>query len=204
MKRIILLFIALLPVLCLSAQVTKNFSIGPRAGINFATLTNTDNKEANIGLVAGITSTYSINTRTGLTFDALYSQEGVQTNSSPTFQTDLDYLRLALAFDLFFLEQENSFRPKIYVGPTLGFLLSAETGLEDNDNGTDVKDNFKNTDFGLVVGLGFNYRLGNNTWLNVDGRFLPGLTDIIENKPSGADAIHNQNFQFSVGIAFGL
>lgn len=204
MKRLILLSIALLSVVCLSAQITKNFSIGPRVGVNFATLTNTDNKQANIGIAAGITSTYSINTRTGLSFDALYSKEGVQTDSEPTIKTDLDYLRLGLAFNLFFRDLEDNFRPKIYVGPTLGFLLSAETEVEDDDSGTDIKDNFKSTDFGLMVGLGFNYRLGNNTWLNVDGRFLPGLTNVVENKPSGADAVRNQNLQFSIGLAFGL
>mgnify|MGYP003862918121 CR=1 FL=1 len=204
MKRLFLLFIAFLPALCLSAQMTKNFSIGPRVGVNFAKFTDTDNSESKPGLVAGLTSTYSINTNTGITFDALYSGEGVQSEADPKIKTDLDYLRLMLAFNYFFRDQEDNFRPKIYVGPTLGFLLSAENKVEDSESEVDVKDAYKNVDLGLAVGLGFNYRLGGETWLNVDGRFQPGLSDLRENKPSNSNAIRNQNFQFSVGLAFGL
>lgn len=204
MKRLFLLFIAFLPALCLSAQLGKNLSLGPRVGVNFAKFTSKDgidNSESKPGLVAGLTSTYSINTNTGITFDALYSREG-QSNS--TFKTDLDYLRLMLAFNYFFRDQEDKFRPKIYVGPTLGFLLSAEDKLENGNDDIDVKETYNTIDIGLAVGLGFNYRVGGDTWLNVDGRFQPGLSNIIDNKPSGIDAIRNQNFQFSVGLAFGL
>lgn len=173
-------------------------------GINFAKLPQRENNQANIGIVAGIASTYSINTRTGLTFDALFSEEAVQTASEPTIKTNLGYLRLALAFDLFFRDLKDDFRPKIYAGTSLGFLLSAETKVENDASSPSIKDSFESTDFGLVVGLGFNYRLGSNIWLNVDGRFLPGLTDVVKNKLSSADAIHNQNFQLSAGLAFGL
>lgn len=204
MKRFLFIIIALLvPTALLIAQESTNFSIGPRVGINFSTFTNTDEADFKPGLSAGITSTYSINERTGLTFDALYSQEGSQYDANATtVKTNLDYIRLMLAFDVFFGDLGDRFRPKLYFGPTLGFLIDANTEIRNQE--TDIMDNFKNTDFGLAAGLGFNYRVGSKQWLNVDARFQPGLTDIVENKPSGEDAVRNQTIQLSVGIAFGL
>lgn len=139
-----------------------------------------------------------------MTVDLLYSREGVETTSEPQVETGLDYLRLLLAYDIFFRDQEDNFRPKIYVGPNVGLLLSAENQIEDGETEVDVKENYNTIDVGVTLGLGFNLRVGGETWLNVDGRFQPGLTNIIDNKPNGADAVRNQNFQVSLGLAFGL
>ncbi|MFN7120077.1 MAG: porin family protein [Saprospiraceae bacterium] len=205
MKRLILLFVTLTLVTYTFAQLTeRNFSIGPRVGVNFSKVSNTNNADYKSGLVAGLTSTYSITENSGLTFDALYSREGSETESEPQLATELDYLRFLLAYDLFFRDLGDRFRPKIYVGPTLGVLLSAENQIEGAENDVDVKENYNTLDVGLALGLGFNLRIGEATWLNVDGRYLPGLTNIIDNKPSGADAIRNQGFQLSLGLAFGL
>lgn len=205
MKPLILLCFALALVTHTFAQLTgENFSIGPRVGVNFAKFTNVDNADSKSGLVAGITSTYSINTRSGVTVDLLYSREGSETETTQQIETGLDYLRLLLAYDIFFRDQEDNFRPKIYIGPNLGLLLAANNKIEGAENEIDVKDNYNTIDVGLTLGAGFNFRVGGKSWLNVDGRFQPGLTNIINNKPSGVDAIRNQNFQVSVGLAFGL
>jgi outer membrane protein W len=204
MKPLILLCFALTFATYTVAQNASNFSIGPRVGVNFAKFTNVDNADPKSGLVLGLTSTYSFNVRTGLTIDALYSREGNETSTTPQLQTGLDYLRFLVAYDIFFRDLEDNFRPKIYVGPNLGILLSAENQVEGSDNEVDVKDSYNTIDLGLTLGLGFNLRVGGETWLNVDGRFQPGLTNIINNKPSNIDAIRNQNFQVSVGLAFGL
>jgi hypothetical protein len=60
----------------LQAQSEDRFSIGPRGGVNFSTITNVDNVESITGLVLGLTSTYSLNEHTGITLDVLYSSEG--------------------------------------------------------------------------------------------------------------------------------
>ncbi len=204
MKRLNLLVLALALTTFAFAQGTKNFSLGPRVGANFAKLTNVNNANSKSGLLAGITSTYSINERSGLTVDLLYSAEGVETKTEPQVETDLDYLRLMLAYDIFFRDFGDNFRPKIYLGPNVGVLLSADTKVEGSDTKVDVKDSYNTLDVGLTLGLGFNLRVGGETWLNVDGRYQPGFTNIINNKPSSADAVRNQNFQVSVGLAFGL
>lgn len=204
MKRLLFILITLFTsTALLVAQNASTFSIGPRAGINFSTLVNTDESTFNTGLAAGITATYSINEKTGLSFDALYSQEGNEEDGLTTNETlNLDYIRLMLTYDVFFGELGQRFRPKLYVGPQIGFLTKAEAEILDQNE--DISDNFKDTDFGLVAGLGFNYQIGGKQWLNVDARFQPGLTDIVENKPAGEDAIRNRTIQVSIGIAFGL
>lgn len=204
MKRLNLLFLALALTTFAFAQGTKNFSLGPRVGVNLAQFTNVDNADSKSGLVAGLTSTYSINTRSGLTMDLLYSVEGVETKTEPQVQTDLDYIRFMLAYDIFFRDREDDFRPKIYIGPNVGVLLSAENQIEGADTEVDVKESYNTLDVGLTLGLGFNLRIGGETWLNVDGRYQPGLMNIIDNKPNGVDAVRNQNFQISLGLAFGL
>lgn len=206
MKHLILLFVALTLVTYTFAQVTlteRNFSIGPRVGVNWTKLTNTDNADYNTGIVAGLTSTYSILESAGLSLDALYSREGTSFTNATNQSTALDYLRFVLTFDYFFNDLADNFRPKIYVGPQLGVLLAANNQVEGADD-VDVKDAYNTLDLGLALGLGFNVRVGTASWLNIDGRYIPGLTNIIADKPSGADAIHNQNFQLSVGLAFGL
>lgn len=179
-----------------------NFSIGPRIGLNLSNLTNSDNTEVKPGMVIGVTSTYSITETSGITFDILYSQEGTRTNFDPQVKTNLNYLRLLAAYNQFFGELGESFRPKLYIGPALGFLTSAETKIGDNE--TDIKEGFNSIDLSLVGGIGFNYRIGKRQWLNVDGRYFLGLTDVADNRPANQDPVNNQNIQISVGVAFGI
>ncbi|MBK7872629.1 MAG: hypothetical protein IPJ74_19080 [Saprospiraceae bacterium] len=61
MKHYLVIITLLIPTTFVVAQEASTFSIGPRVGINFSTLTNTDEAEFKPGLVAGLTSTYSIN-----------------------------------------------------------------------------------------------------------------------------------------------
>lgn len=204
--------ISLLCVLCsfflttaLFAQTTDRFSIGPRVGVNLAKVTELDDAEVNPGLVIGLTSMYSIQETFGLGVDLLYSQEGHRIDVGNTeTSVGVDYIRLLPTFNIFFRDLGESFRPKIYIGPSLGFLVSAESKVEDSKTEVDVKDAYNGFDLGLLGGLGFNYRLANRTWLNVDGRFIQGLLDVRENKTGPFDGVKNQNIQFSVGIAFGL
>lgn len=205
MKRFLLIITAL--ALCASSMYAQeltraNFSIGPRVGLNLSNLNNANNTEAKPGLVAGITSTYSITETSGLTFDVLYSQEGSQADVGAEMQTNLDYLRLALAYNQFFGDLGERFRPKIYVGPSLGFLTSAEA--KSGETETDIKGEFNNLDVGLLGGIGFNYRIGARQWLNVDGRYYLGLSDVTESRLPGEDPITNRTFQISVGVAFGF
>jgi len=42
----------------------------------------------------------------------------------------------------------------------------------------DVKDAFNSSNFGITAGLGFNYRLVNNSFFSADFNYLHGMSDV--------------------------
>lgn len=180
------------------SQAQSNFSIGPRAGVNFATLTGDDTERgANARPVFGLASTYSITEDFGLSVDLLYSGEG---SEIPGANDDLKitYLRLPIMFSFFFRNLGEAIRPKLYLGVNPGLLLGAEVGE------TEVKTNYNTFDIGGIAGLGINFRIANEVWLNTDFRYLRSFTDVRDEKPANADGLYNRSWQPSIGIAFGL
>lgn len=198
MRHLSLIFIALaiFTIQPLYGQLTsRNFSIGPRIGVNFSNVSNPEAANSRTGLVAGLTSTYSINEHSGLSVDLLYSGEGYEHGET---ELALDYLRIPVMYNIFFGEWGQRFRPKVFAGLQPGVLLAAES------DGTDVKSTVKNFSFGVGAGLGFNYRMGERTWLNTDLRSFFDLMDLREDPASGSDKHALRNIQLSVGVAWGL
>lgn len=170
----------------------QNFSIGPRVGVNFATLdSDGSNFQSNTLLVAGITSTYSISEHSGIGVDVLYSGEGAEGNIG---NLALNYIRVPIMFQYFFRDLGDDFRPKIYAGVAPGLLVNAE--VEERE----VIDNYNKFDFAGTAGLGFHYRLGQTTWLNTDVRYLHGFSNVSDATPE----LRNQHVQVSLGVAFGI
>ncbi len=184
-----ILFIFVTTAVSCFAQLENRFSIGPRVGINFATI-NQD-EETRTGLVAGLTTTYSINEKSGITIDALFSSRGFGSGAS---QVKLNYLSIPILYDAFFGKLGEAFRPKLYAGFAPGFLLKAETGA------INLTERYKSVTFDIVGGGGFNYRLASRVWLNVDLRALFGLANLTES----GDDIRNRTIQVSGGLAYGL
>lgn len=181
---------------CLIAISQSTFSLGPRIGANFASVSNIELAETNTNLVLGLTTTYSINESSGINADLLYSKEGYETASDS--EVDIDYLQIPIHYTVFFNQLGESFRPKIYAGFSTGILLGA------NQENIDIKDELNGLVFGLSGGLGFNYRLSQLTWLNFDLRSLLGLSDIRDSAIQTGDKIAARNLQFSIGVAFGI
>lgn len=178
------------------AQLTRNnFSIGPRAGVNFSNVNHPDEAKVLTGFLAGVTSTYSINESSGITVDVLYSGEGFKIGKE---EMNLNYLRIPVLYNVFFGQLGESFRPKVFAGPQAGFLLSAKAG------GMDFKNEIKNFAFGIGAGVGFNYQLRDRMWLNTDLRSFFDLTDTQKNRPASADKSFIRNIQLSVGVAWGF
>jgi outer membrane protein W len=197
MKRNTVISLTLGFALISSAAIGQinNFSIGPRAGINIANVSNLDSK-ASVGPVVGLTSTYSFTETSGVTLDILYSQEGYEIKNGP--DVNLSYLQVPVYYDLFFGKLGEAFRPKVYIGLAPGFLLSGKSG------DTDISDSFNNIVLSITGGLGFNYRISNKVWLNADARSYLGLSDIRDKVLQTGDKVAGRNVQLSAGVAFGL
>lgn len=191
-KGIILVCLTgLLSVYHLNAQ--DNFSFGPRVGLNFSNVSKVDNTKSLTGLAIGLTTTYSISETTGLTVDILGSHEGYSIGDNDFKST---YLQIPILFDVFFGELGSAFRPKVYVGVTPGFLLSAKV----NDDKIEDLNGFNKFNLALTGGLGFNARVASRIWLNADLRAYLGMTDISD----GGDKNTISNIQPSIGLAYGL
>lgn len=194
---VLILFVFLLAGRMGTAQ---NLSFGPMAGLNVTTLSGKDNISSKAGLLAGGFFNYSSKNWFGVGVQFLYNQMGAKLDA-PTEEINLNYLQVPVLFTYYFSGQNapGSFRPKVFVGPHVNFLLNAK-----NKQGSDLNPNnlyYKNTELGVTLGGGFNYALANQMWINVDARYAIGLTDATQ---APITNITNRGLGLTVGLSFPL
>jgi len=169
-------------------------SIGLKGGLNFANFSGDNvNADSRMGINFGAFGTYSVQQTFGITAEINYAQKGAKTSNS---KLNINYLEVPVHFSYFF--GKGNLRPKLMVGPYLGFLMNSE--LTVGNAKVNAKDLYYNTDFGLSVGGGLHYDLGDAKWLYLDARYGLGLADVT--KASGN--VYNRVFSVNVGISFGL
>lgn len=182
---------------CFTARAQSKFSLGPNAGVGHSWVTKTDNAKFKLAANAGLALVYSATEHFGIGLDAKYSYEGVKNtfvlNSDGSI--DLNYFRFPLKAIYFFNNYGNPLRPKIFLGPSIGFLSSAKIG------NISVKNGFNSSDFGITAGVGFNYRLVKNSWFTADVNYLHGISDVYKN---GSGKNHNRNIGINIGVNFNL
>ncbi|HZV70336.1 MAG TPA: outer membrane beta-barrel protein [Saprospiraceae bacterium] len=193
-SKMLILIASFFAITQLSAQ--DKFSLGPRAGLNFSSISNVDNSKSLTGLAVGLTTTYSINETSGITVDLLYSGQGYKVGID---EYKITYLQIPIYFDLFFGELGQSFRPKAYVGLAPHVLLNAKYN-EDKVS----KDQLSAVNLALSGGLGFNLRVVNRVWLNTDLRAFLGLSDYRDKEFQTENKRAMSTVQFSLGLAYGI
>lgn len=188
--------------LFLSATFTfaQNSSLGPSIGINSSWLSNQDGDIRNpIGLNIGLNYTYSNFVKWGFGTGVNLSQEGVIVKrAGADYKTKLNYIRIPLKAYHFFGDLEDSFRPKVYVGPSFGFLIGGK--VENSDIKVDAKDLYEGFDAGLLVGTGFNFKFADRTWFNFDLNYTHGLI----NAAKLGKETFNRNVGVTMGVAWGF
>ena len=181
----------ILPIcLLLTGVVSANgqsFSIGVRAGLNFANIivsgpysTTADSRTS--FLLGGYTK-FMFTDKMGLQPELFYSSLGTKSSG---FVQKLNYLSVPIMF-------RYNINGKLHflVGPQLNILVAAK----DISGGqtTDVKDAFNSTDFGGVLGVGVDFGP-----FNVGARYVAGFTNILKVHPSGYSEKNNV-FQLVAG-----
>ncbi|MEO6757978.1 MAG: porin family protein, partial [Saprospiraceae bacterium] len=152
-----------------------------------------------IGLNAGILYTYSNYVHFGFGAGLGFSGEGVIVKSRGVdTKTSLNYVRVPLRLYYFLNHLENPFRPKIYVGPSFGFLTKAT--VKTDGLSTDASDFIENFDLGLQVGTGFNYKFAPRSWFTFDLNYTHGLTTLVK----VGDNRFNRNVGVTMGLAWGF
>jgi len=199
MKNVFFTMALCLGMTALSAQ--QSFTIGPVIGVNFSKISDFQNVDTEFrpGLALGGQLTYSTLANWGIGGALLYSQEGVAaTVAGLETKLRLTYLRIPVKGFIFLGgNDEGSFRPKVFLGPSFGFLLDADAEVGGKETG--VKDSYNNFDLGLTGGLGFNARVSQSTWFNFDAGYTHGLLDVAKNN-DGA----NRTFTLTAGVGFGF
>ncbi len=145
------------------ASTAQTLSIGPVAGANFMTISNTLQPKKLVGLSLGAFANYSINENLGTNVKLIFSQMGTGTDNSD-YTVRLNYIQVPLSVVYYFGNNGNKIRPKLFAGPYGAFLLSASDKNGKNivlPNGDDV---YLKTDLGGILGAGFNYIIRPLTW----------------------------------------
>jgi outer membrane protein W len=180
------------------AKPIKTLSLGPSVGFGHTGIRNTVGTDIfKPSWSAGLIFNYSSRKHVGFSADVLWSMEGarIETGGMEADLT-LQYIRVPLKVVYYFGEFEDNFRPKVTLGPSMGFLLFADSDVENLEN-VEQTNLYNVFDIGLNASLGFNWKLATNIWLNTDFNYYTGFTTIRFNQ-------YNSNFGVKLGVAFGL
>lgn len=200
MKNCIILLLAV-TLFATRAQAQENVSIGPIVGVSIANFRgDVANNDWKPGLTVGGFYNYSSETGFGFSGQLLFTQMGAQTNNK-TGEINLNYIQAPLLATFFFGQYGDKVRPKIFLGPSLNFLVGARDKDGNNLNGDSNNRAYSPFDLGLTFGAGINIRLQEKIWLNLDARYGLGLIDVTKD---GNSNVKNNNFGINAGLSFPL
>lgn len=212
MKKILLTLITLTltATSCLAQNEAGTWTLTPKAGLNFARLTDPDiyidmgdekiEYTYKPALTAGIEAEYQLNSRVGLAAELLYSNQGCIVKDNSAFRNGkntLHYLNLPLT-------------AKFYFAPNLAFRVGLQPGFalgrhieEDENDGNGQWTHHSSSDtwfrrFDLSLPLGLSYNIGA---FEVDARYNLGLNNITD---VDAVKIHNRVLQITIGYRFAM
>jgi hypothetical protein len=124
---------------------------------------------------------------------------GIENDEDGESTLKLSYIDIPVLLKFNLPIKDRNWAPNLYAGPYLAFLMGADV------DGNDVKDFFKSTDFGLVVGAGIDFRLGEGkNLLNLDFRYSMGMTKIYDLGDEFEVEAYNNGFQFLLGYGFSI
>lgn len=201
------LSIAALIAISFCANAQQQVKIGPKAGVNFSTLSNLSKTKTLTGFYVGAVAELKLTEKFSLQPELVYSSQGTKNVYSETSSgTDvhhhnhdiLSYINVPVMGKYFLT---NSF--SIELGPQFGLLVKAENKDKITTNGVEVKENrdFKDevNSFDFGIGAGLAYDLPNGFFVNA--RYNYGLTNVGKSDQYYGDS-KNRVMQFGVGFKF--
>lgn len=189
MKKTILLSFA---VIAVNIAISQSVHYGIKGGLNLSNLTYKANSSLDykVGFHAGVLAHIHVSKHFALQPELTYSnQGGEQTYNNTDIKTNLNYINIPVLGQYMF---GKGFR--LETGPQLGFLTGAKQKV--NSTETNIKGNYKSTDFSWAFGIGYVGR----SRVGFDARWLVGANDI--NKVSTRPATFNNNFQVGLFYQF--
>jgi hypothetical protein len=180
MKKIIV-SIAVISMLAFYSQTyAQGIGIGIKVGANFANQSITDvSSESVTGFAGGAYLVLAFSEKWAIQPEVLFSAQGADL---PSGTNEFNYMSIPVL-----LRWKPVSVLSFEAGPQFSSLLSAVS------DGTDVKDDFKNSDFGLAVGATVHLPLG----LNAGARYIWGFTNVSDLQDD--TEVKNSVFQIYAG-----
>ena len=198
MKRLI---VALALVALMSGNVlAEGMTFGFMGGLNLANVTGDDVEDNEIKLCfgGGVFMNFPMTEVISLQPELLYMMKGMELGTYDDAGVRMSYIDIPVLAK-FTVPMDGAFAPCFFAGPYIGFNTSAESYNEDDVY--DLKDQIKSTDYGLVLGGGVDYAIGEGI-LIFDARYAIGLTTIDDT--TNEDDVKNTGIIFMVGYGFNL
>jgi hypothetical protein len=183
-----LLFILLFLAVFVNQELCSQILIGPKAGLSLGvfSIANQASDASNslrIGFLFGSAIEARISDMFSIQIEPAYNQKGalISFNDGET-KIRFGYVQIPLTLKVRFENQPIT--PYLFVGPNVGFLLSAKA--ESNLNSPmhieyieyDEKPNSKETDVAIDFGAGCEYNMSTSLILTADVRYSLGIYDI--------------------------
>ncbi|AWV99618.1 porin family protein [Arcticibacterium luteifluviistationis] len=174
----------------------QDTSWGPMIGVNGSSIPDFPLSANKTGVNLGAFLNHSKHEHLGLKVEAFYSQMGSNFNGFED-KIEMHYIQVPLYGVWYLNDKGNDFRPKIMLGPYLGFLAGASGSNTSGNNFTG--ENFKSIDFGGKAAAGFNWKLNPKIWLNTEFYFGGSFANIYK---TDIINIKNQNLGLNLGLSF--
>ncbi|MCD6379912.1 PorT family protein [bacterium] len=198
-------------VVLITLSTTACAGIGFKGGLNFTKWTGDDWSDADefdwkmgykIGAFFTFPATPILTVQPEIYFTTKgWKAEGEILGETVTMTTSMNYIEIPVLLKLN-MDTGMSFKPTIFGGPYVGFLmgdptLKVEVGGEsaEEDYPSDI---FNSTDIGGVIGAGVDFDLGMST-ASFEARFNFGLTSVSDNDQ---EDIKNMGFSILGGFSF--
>lgn len=203
MKKLLLMASLLLASVSGFAQLEKGaWYLTPKAGLNFANMTNWDDSEFRIGFNVGAEAEHALNSKTSIAFGAQYSQQGVaESEGGADLVFKMDYINVPVTVN-------HYFSPKfaLFAGLQPGFLVDdavkvsyggesvTVNGIKKylKDGGIDM------SSFALSMPVGMAFTFGQ---FKIDLKYALELTSTLS---MGDEKSHHSYFQLTCGYKFDL
>jgi hypothetical protein len=213
-SRIVVLAMLLVFAVAISAQAGGGITAkGIKAGVNIAGVGGKDSDDTHksrTAFVGGGFLTYAFSPALALQPELLYSQKGHKWDDDQGCKGTVkyDYLEIPVLLKYMF-QLQGATTPSLYAGLAPAFLLSAKEEWENPDGGygllltdsgtTDVKDDTKSFDFGLVFGGGIDFAVGSGL-LMFDVRYTMGMTKVDDSE----DKLDMKNKAITIMVGYGF
>ncbi len=186
MKNNILSTLTITLIILINNVQPCSSKVGIKIGLNRANITSTDgiyDYEPILGFLFGGYMFYPINNSTAFQPEFIYTMKGSNEEfDGNKFSEYIDYLEIPLILKFYSKNKVNE-RFNIIIGPSVSLLLNAKMKIDYSkeienlgltDTTIDLKDNRKDIDLGMIIGVGYDYKSD----LMFDIRYIIGLTNI--------------------------